>query len=322
MPKRKRNKIFICFIVKANKKIGSGHLIRCKALAEEFRKIVGCNIKFFSKISLNEISNFDICITDLPNIKKKELEQLKRYSKFLVNIDDGHKLKFPSDVLVNPNLNPKVKNKFSRETKYFLGRNCIILRKEFNWYARKKKKISKKVKRIFICFGGSDPDNLTERLIRVLKEINLDKRIRIDIIRGSLFGNPKEIEKLTKDNKEYILHKNIHNLGKILWKADLAIISGGTLLYEACVLGIPSIVICKNQEQDTESRFFFRNKGIINLGIFHNLNKNRTSKVILELISDYQKRKLLSKKAKQLMSPGGSDRVARIILKEYFKKYE
>ena len=192
MLSRKQDKIYIAFIVKSNKKIGFGHLMRCKVLLKKFQRMIKCNIKFFSKVYLNKLSNFNIVITDLPDINEKQLKQIKKHNKLLVSIDDGHKIKFPSDILINPNINPKIKNYFFKKTKYFSGKDYIILREEFEKFAKKTKIILKKSKQIFVCFGGSDAKNLTEKLIRIFKKINLNPLVRINFILGPLFGSTKK----------------------------------------------------------------------------------------------------------------------------------
>lgn len=122
---------------------------------------------------------------------------------------------------------------------------------------------------------------------------------------------------MIEHNKNYLLYKAVSNLAKILWWSDLAIISGGTLMYEACILGTPTITICQNQNK--ESEFFAQNNAVINLRIFNNINKNTIPKAILELISDYKRRKQLSKNAKQLMPLKGTSRIADITLKEHIE---
>ncbi len=280
---KKQNKISIAFAVKSNKKIGAGHLERCRALAKKFQQMIECNIRFFPRISLNKISNFDICIVDLLDIKEKQIKQLKKQNKLLIRIDNN--------------------------------RDCIILKKEFEKLAKKTKPILKNPKQIFVCFGGSDANNLTERLIKSLKQINLDKRIKINVILGPLFGKSKKIQNLIKFDKRYVLHKNISNLANLLWQSDLAIISGGTLMYEACLLGIPSIVICQNQEQNREAGFFEKKRAVINLGVYNKLDNKKTGNTILFLLNNLNLRKQMSKTGKKLINPDGAERIVKIVLK-------
>lgn len=310
-----KNRISIAFVVKGNKKIGYGHLKRCRALAEKFQQMANCSIKFLSKAPLS--SNFDILITDLLDINEKQLKRLKKKAKLLVSIDDGHKVKFPSDILVEPSINPKCR--FRKKTKYLSGKNYVILGKEFEKYNRAKK-ISKEPKLIFVCFGGSDSNNLTEKIIRILKEIDFEKRIKINTVLGPLFGSSKKVEKLAESNEQYVFLKNVLNSAKILRKADLAIISGGTLMYEACSLGIPAIIICQNQEQNIEAEFCGKKGAIINFGIFNKLDDEKLKNTIFQLLEDLNLRKKLSTDAQRLINPYGTKRIASLILKELNKR--
>lgn len=309
--------ISVCFILKADKKIGGGHLVRCRVLAEALKKQAGCKVKFFSGASSVKGPGFDICITDSPDINRKDLGRLKKYTKLLVSIDDGNNIYFSSDILISPNVNPDVRHRFSRSTKYLSGRDYIILKEGFEKTAHKRRDISKDPRHIFICFGGSDPNNLTERLIKILKDSAADKKIKINLVLGPLFGSAKRVETLIAYDNRYVLRKGVSDLAGILQKCDLAIISGGTLLYEACILGAPAIVISQNKRQDREAGFFAAKKAVVNLGTFNGKAGSRVLPLIVELLSDYKRRKQLSVNARRLISGRGADRIASLILREY-----
>ncbi len=313
--KQNQNEISVAFIVRADEKIGCGHLIRCRTLSKKLQEMRKCEVKFFPKIDLNKISHFEMVITDLPDIKEEQLNQIRKRAKLLVSIDDGHKIKFSSDILINPNINPKIKHNFSKKTKYFSGKNYLILREEFEKFGKKKKMISEKPKQIFVCFGGSDPNNLSEKTARILMGMKLDKKIRIRIIAG----RGEKIKRVISSRRNFILQKNVSNLAEVLWQSDLAIISGGTLMYEACVLGVPSIIICQNQEQFEEADFFSKKEAVINLGVFNKLRSEKLKNKVVKLLESQNLRKRLSANAKRLISFQGAERIAKILLRELNK---
>lgn len=335
----------ILFRLEATPELGSGHLMRCLALAEKLKEsisnvditfitssnAVGEQVKSYdyklinlppSKNVVEEIRYYEkylkkaIVITDIPDISEDYLKTLKKEVWLLVSIDDGSDTVFYSDILINPNHNPNINYSYSSKTQYYSGAKYVILKKAFEKYAVKKKRLRREVKSLFICFGGSDRNNITKKILNMIREMD----VNITVVIGMMYPYYNE---LVKDIKEHIniqIKRDAHNMDELIYDADLAIISGGTLLYETCAVGTPAIVICQNEEQNRESEFFAKNNASINLGMFDNINEDTARNTILKLISDYDTREQLSKNTKQLIDGKGADRIVNIILGEYVER--
>lgn len=335
----------IFFRVEATPELGLGHLMRCLVLAKRFKESASdINIIFITsnniidkqvishdyklinlpsfRSMIDEIEYYKkhlkegIFITDIPNISMEYLRILKKRTCLVVSIDDGSDIIFYSDILISPNLDPKINHKYSSETQYYNGAKYIILKKAFEKYKIKKKQIEKEAKSLFICFGGSDKNNITKKIINAIKEL----KIKIVIVIGTMYLYYNELVNNVKKYKNIQIKRSVYNMDELIYEADLAIISGGTLLYETCTVGTPAIVICQNREQKRESNFFAASNSVINLGIFDNLNEDIIRNTITKLIFNYNTRKELSKNAKQLINGKGADRIVNIILKEYLKR--
>jgi len=335
----------IIFRVEATPELGLGHLMRCLALAEKFKgsipnvditfitssNAVGEQVKSYSyklinlpssKNMVEEIEYYKkylkkaMFITDIPDISEDYLKTLKKGNCLLVSIDDGSNTMFYSDILINPNFNPNVNHKYSSRTQFYGGPKYVILKKAFEKYAVKKKQIKREVKSVFICFGGSDKNNITQRVANTIQ--NMDTNILIVV--GIMYPYYNKLVKNIKGYRNIQIKRNAYNMDELIYDADLAVISGGTLLYETCAVGTPAIVICQNREQNRESEFFAENNAAINLGMFDDINEDTARNTILKLILDYDKRKLLSKNAEQLIDGRDADRMVNIILKEYLER--
>ena len=335
----------ILFRVEATPELGSGHLMRCLALAEKFRQLISNvyitfitssnavseQVKSYdyklinlpsSKNMVEEIGYYEkylkkaIFITDISDISEGYLKTLKKKVCLLVSIDDSSDTVFYSDILINPNLNPSINHSYSSRTQYYSGAKYIILKKAFEKYAVKKKRLRRGVKSLFICFGGSDRNNITKKIVNMIREMD----VNITVVIGIMYPYYNELVKDIKEHVNIQIKRNAHNMDELIYDADLAIISGGTLLYETCAIGTPAIVICQNREQNRESEFFAENNATINLGIFDNINEDTARNTILKLNSDYGTRQLLSKNAKQLIDGRGADRIVNIILKRVFRE--
>lgn len=323
----------IGFRVDGGKEIGLGHAVRCLNLAWKLRATTECAITFISATpsifrGLNTVNygieprifenvdiTTDILVVDLPAINEEYLLDLRSRTKFLVNIDDHTgNVRFCSDILIKPNFNTRVKHLYSGTTRYLAGKGYIILGKQFEAFDREQRAIPTEPKSILVCFGGSDPENLTPRLIPILERIAF--KLRIDLVLGASFGSVSEIERLVSRQERYSLHKNVANMAQLMWGADLAVISGGTLMYEACTLGTPAAIISQNREQDDEARLFEQKGAIVYLGLYNKIDDTKIGQKIKAILSDVSLRSRLSQAAKKMIEPRGAERIAKIIIED------
>lgn len=105
------------------------------------------------------------------------------------------------------------------------------------------------VARILVFFGGADVDNLTGRTVGAFLELQRDD-VRLDVVVGAGHPFSAAIEQQVVGNTHVSLHRNLPSLGPLIASADLAVGAGGTMSWERCCLGLPSLVItiAKNQE--------------------------------------------------------------------------
>ncbi|MCZ7401453.1 MAG: UDP-2,4-diacetamido-2,4,6-trideoxy-beta-L-altropyranose hydrolase [Candidatus Methanoperedens sp.] len=342
--KKQVDRMNIFFRVKAAPELGMGHLVRCLALAEKLKDLApDMDITFITSSNavsdrvrscgygsidlplsvsmVEEIKHYKKClnksiiITDIPNIPEQYIHALKENGCIVVSIDDCSKTLFYSDILINPNLNPCTQHAYSSGTQYYSGAEYVILKKAFEKYAGKKKRIKEKVESLFLCFGGGDNNNITGKIVNIIKEIEIDTNVVI----GMLYPYKNELIKSVEEHKNIKIKINANNIDELIDEADLAMISGGTMLYEICAVGTPAIIICQNEDQNTECEFFAQTNAAINFGVYDKINKEAVLDTVHNLINDHKNRMLLSKNAKQLIDAKGADRIVKII-KGYFRK--
>ena len=165
--------------------IGLGHVVRCISLSHMLKN--DFTIHFFAleipnsikiKITQNawnvtvieEESDFlkrltedEIVVLDGYQFDSDYQKEIKNRGSKLVCIDDFQDQYFYADLVINhaPGV---IKENYDGEpyTKYLLGPNYALLRPEFlESKSPDKQDFSKGVKKLFVCFGGSDVKNLT-----------------------------------------------------------------------------------------------------------------------------------------------------------------
>jgi spore coat polysaccharide biosynthesis predicted glycosyltransferase SpsG len=123
------------------------------------------------------------------------------------------------------------------------------------------------VDRILITFGGVDEGNLTARITNLIAPICIEKNIALDIVTGPGYSHHSELSKIisTHPSASITRASSTSRISDLMYKADLAITSGGRTVLELASLLVPTIVICQN-ERETTHRFASEENGLINLG--------------------------------------------------------
>lgn len=143
------------------------------------------------------------------------------------------------------------------KTELLLGPKYALLRPEFRYW-REKSLLSRensKLRHILITMGGVDKDNITTRLLKVLKNCNLEELEKITVVLGP-YSPWKELVKsiaaLMPVPTEVL--SGVKNMANLMANCDLAIGGGGSTTWERCCLGVPTIqiIIAENQRLITE----------------------------------------------------------------------
>lgn len=254
------NKIF--FRADAGHTIGYGHFVRTLALADMLKKDFACTfftchptghqisemIQVCPYVSLNEANHYETFLTYIQGDEIVVLDnyffttdyqrQIKAKGCKLVCIDDMHDKHYVADLVINhaPGIKP---SDYSREayTRLCLGTDYLLLRKNFFEAANRPRTFTSNS--IFICFGGSDENNLTQRACRVICQLT---NRPIIVIVGDGYQYMSELKQFMKD-KPIDVHSKIdaHEMVSMLLPATLAIVPASTMLLEACCVRIPII---------------------------------------------------------------------------------
>jgi len=329
----------VLFRVDADAKIGIGHLWRCLALAEELRR-KGTDVFFLTRRMLGkkllrksgfktvfvagrrispayvkaiEKISADVVVIDLRYSAsyQTEVDFLFENSVFLVHIDDyaPKKAFFCGDVIVNGQSFAKdLTYNIGKNTKLLLGPKYMLLRPCFQ---KKKDEVSNCVEKVLIMMGGADVQNLTPFVVRTVAPLFKSKEVTIVV------GDPSKKEKIKKTvtacSMEARMVLNPSNIQEIMKWADLAISSGGMTANELSALGVPTVVVSQNSDEDANSRKLAERGAVLRAGVGRS-GVHALRKTLTRLMRNYALRKKISDKGKQLFDGKGCQRVAGIIL--------
>ena len=222
---------------------------------------------------------FDFLIIDLP-YKDSELNLIKSQINKIIVLEDH----FSNYDLANFYFTNRKLNKYELK-KVNISNNNIFHGNRFFINEKKiiKNKPPKILKNFFINFGGSDPLNLTNKLLSFINHINFSK-YNFHVVLGP---GAKEINKKKIINKNIKIYYNLSNkrFDFIRKNCDIAIVSGGNILIENIFLGLPSMAFASSNYEN-----FIINQLIkINVTIkLHYINSNKLLQAIQSF--DYNQR--------------------------------
>lgn len=318
----------ICIRADGGSIIGMGHIMRTLVLAQKLKEnhnvFYACRVdtplsdkyklgidkiksEGFNVITLNEENlkndiNYvtaDCIITDSYDVDEEYFKILKENFKISGYLDDEKICNyFNVDFLINQNMYAEDLNyKVNPDTELMLGSKYIILRDEFR--NLNKKEIKKNIEKIMVTVGGSDNNNITETIIKSIKNLT---DVVLYIVVGPAF---KYIENLKKYQCENIKLCFNADMAKLMKECDLAIASCGTTLYELAAVGTPTIgiVVAENQTLAAET---MDAKGIIKYSSLEDL-----CEVVINLT--YEERKQMSFRGSNIVDGMGAYRIVQTL---------
>jgi UDP-2,4-diacetamido-2,4,6-trideoxy-beta-L-altropyranose hydrolase len=215
----------------ANSIIGTGHLMRCIALAQAWQERGG-HVTFLSHCQSEALQRrvikegFEFVFVERPHPDPADLKQvLDRLQNFrngsgmpwlvldgyhfdsdyqrsireagsrLVVIDDyNHLSNYHADILLNQNIGAElIPYICDLKTLKLFGPKYALLRTEFLSWKNKIQKQSEDPRRVIVTLGGADHDNITLKVLRALLQTRLNG-FGIDVIVGPANPNIKELE--------------------------------------------------------------------------------------------------------------------------------
>lgn len=214
------------------------HFISKEVPVSIIRDIISNSFKF-TKIETEEtffnlLIGEEIVVLDnyfFDTVYQKRIKEIS--GCMLVCIDDLHDREFYADLIINhtPGIKPE-DYQVQSFTQFALGLDYALLRPAFLKAAQEERKIEK-TESVVVCFGGSDPKNLTQDTIKTILD-NFNFAI-INVVVGINYLHVNELEKLALKHEKINLYIGVNEIKmlKIMQASDVAIVPSSGILLEA-----------------------------------------------------------------------------------------
>lgn len=335
----------------ANIRIGTGHVMRCLALAQAWQD-AGGNVVFLcsdlpprvgDRLQRENVStrvlaavpgsladahetaaiaaelNVEWLLVDGFHFDETFFALLHAGGISIMLMDDhASRRRYPAEIVLNPNIfaSPEMYRDISSEA-VLAGPEYALLRREFR--ARTSPAgVSTERNRLLVTMGGSDPDGVTLRILAALNRIT--EPLEISILSGGL--NPH-----LASLRGAVLHSahparlltDVADMPGLLSSVDMAISAPGGTCFELAIMGVPILLvtIAKNHERTAQE---FAARGMAaSIGWCDRLTVSELAANIEKFVSDAPLRQNLAAKALNLIDGCGAERVVRAMLTQYAK---
>jgi len=161
----------------------------------------------------------------------------------VIALDDYNRIPYHADVLLNPNIfGDKVD--YRTTARVIAGRQYVILREAFR-KELDKVAVRKQASRVLVTFGGDDYRKLCPKISQWLR----DEPIRLTIIAGNDAYAAALREQLGGD-VEVIGYVEADQMRHQMLNTDIVVSACGQTLHELAYLGVPTIGICIDIDQE------------------------------------------------------------------------
>lgn len=120
------------------------------------------------------------------------------------------------------------------------------------------------VERVFISFGGADPQNYSDRVLSIISKEEYSG-YHFTLVLGRAKHNVKELLEFNKYSNIDVLY-DVSNMPELMSSCDIGITSRGRTGYELALLGIPSIAMAQNEREEKHG-FVCNENGFTYIGL-------------------------------------------------------
>ncbi len=331
--------------------IGYGHLMRMLALAVALRaqaqlRHLEVNIQFLMSaasrpaVPLVEQAGFEaalpehmadrpaLLIVDHYGTSGAALRTLRGATNRLLLIDDmqPERVSEAVDGLLNPNFGwdslayPSIIGQLR-----WMGPQYALLRHQFQMAARAPHRMAHPCRRLLISFGGSDPSNMTLKIMSVLAAAYREAQLSVTVVVGAAYRYRTELFAFAEQQQtlQLTMVEHVEQLADLMRAHDLLIAPSSTLALEAAALGIPCAYAITVDNQVVAGEALQRHEIAWNIYDFRTADReSQIAERLRRMIEDEPLRRRLAENGPRHVRADGAMVVAEHIFQHWFSGEE
>jgi UDP-2,4-diacetamido-2,4,6-trideoxy-beta-L-altropyranose hydrolase len=326
-------------------RIGSGHVMRCLALAQAWQDADGQAAFVMTTGSADALEarvkaegmachrieaqagtaddlrltmeiarelRADWLVVDGYAFDAKYQRGVKETGRRLLVFDDyGHAEQYCADYVLNQNLGAQESLYARREpgTRLLLGPRYAQLRREFKPWREWRREIPARARRVLVTLGGADPENATGKVVQALSAPVLAEVEAVVIVGGS---NPRceaLRQQAAQAGVKARFERDATRMAEWMAWADVAVSGAGSTCWEMAFMGLPALVFVLAENQRAIARQLEKAGVSLNLGPQGDATAEPIAAKLGELLAKVEQRETMSRRARALVDGRGGERV-------------
>jgi UDP-2,4-diacetamido-2,4,6-trideoxy-beta-L-altropyranose hydrolase len=325
--------------------IGTGHVMRCLALAQGWREAGGDAVVAmatgapslekrlaeegfeFERLAAEPGSSEDAAaaarlaqekgaswvVVDGYHFGYDYQRALKDAGLRVLFVDDnGHAGRYCADIVLNQNLHADEAMYADREphTRLLLGTRYVLLRREFLKWKAWRREIPDVARKLLVTMGGAGPENVTLKVVEALAQVRVNGLEAVVAVGG---GNPHHdgLCAAAADSPASIrVERDVRDMPELMAWADVAVSAAGSTCWELAFMGLPQITIVTAENQELVGAALAAMGPVIGLGRLTNRSAVDVSSRLSKLCAAAPRRRAMSSGAREQVDGQGAERVA------------
>ena len=321
--------------------IGAGHIMRCLAIAQEWRARGG-RVVFASAVldpTLADRLEREHCETLLLDVERgqqpdaektralaerldaewllldgycfdAEYQRDVRGTSHMAMLDDTGVLgPYGVDLLVNQNLHAdEAMYRNARGARLLLGPDHTLLRDEFLKHGEAQRSVPDVARRVLVTLGGSDVAGHTLKVLAALRQL-VDPDLDFIVVVGASNPHANEIAASAATEARIKILAVVEDMASLMAWADLAICSGGSTVWELAYMGVPTIVGSVALVEERLAAGLVAHGLFTYLGSFADIEPADLATAIAGLQLDASARGDMGRRGNEVVDGGGRQRV-------------
>jgi UDP-2,4-diacetamido-2,4,6-trideoxy-beta-L-altropyranose hydrolase len=328
----------------ADTRMGTGHVMRCLALAQAWQDSGGI-VEFLTACDvpniLARLRTEDVRVTPLASAAGSEADaaetaararesgaawavvdgyqfssayqrSLKRAGVKILWVDDyGHATPYSADVILNQNLYPSEALYAQRDpgVLLLLGPRYAMLRREFTRWRGRRREVPERATKLLITMGGADAENTTAKFVTAVRALERPE-LEVKVVVGPASPQVEQVEGLcTAAGACFRAICAGSDMPELMRWADVAVAAAGSTALELLFMGLPAALVMQSDNQQRVAEALAAEGLAVNLGRSEQLESAKITEVVHALLDSRERRVKMSEDGRGQVDGLGAARV-------------
>ena len=228
----------------------------------------------------------------------------------LVVDDTGRQPCLVPDILLNQNLHAEsLSYSCGPDTTLLLGPRYVLIREEFLEWRAVERPVPEKAGKVLVTVGGGDSPEVLEKIVAAIARVRLPD-LEVAVIAGN---STERLEARFGSGREkghrFRFLACTSAMPQLMAWADVAVSAAGSTCWELCFMGLPSLVGILADNQEGIAQGLGGKGVALNLGWFHEVDEEAIAGSLVSILADEGGRREMSRKGRALIDGSGARRV-------------